>query len=169
MTSTRALTAGEVVNRVKAVMAVQGVQWNDGSTRDRFKFGGPDTVVTGIATTFMGTFEAISKATALGLKNLDRVLDSLVSATTNLGEDFSLLEDTYKAVLTHRRKVRTPVADRAGLADERDHLEARLEVRRRNVLPASGDDELFLAVDDAEVAVLVDRADVAGVEPAFLV
>ena len=62
-----ALTAGEVVNRIKAVMAVQGVQWNDATTRDRFKFGGPDTVVKGIATTFMGTFEAISKAATLGL------------------------------------------------------------------------------------------------------
>ena len=63
----RALTAGEVVNRIKAVMAVQGVPWNDATTRDRFKFGGPDTVVTGIATTFMGTFEAITKASELGL------------------------------------------------------------------------------------------------------
>jgi len=62
-----ALTAGEVVNRIKAVMAIQGVPWNDGTTRDRFKFGGPDTVVTGIATTFMGTFEAISNASKLGL------------------------------------------------------------------------------------------------------
>ena len=56
-----ALTAGDVVNRIKAVMAVQGVPWNDATTRDRFKFGGPDTVVTGIATTFMGTFEAITQ------------------------------------------------------------------------------------------------------------
>jgi putative NIF3 family GTP cyclohydrolase 1 type 2 len=62
-----ALTAGDVVNRMKAVLAVQGVPWSDASTRDRFKFGGPDTVVTGIATTFMGTFEAITKASALGL------------------------------------------------------------------------------------------------------
>ena len=61
------LTAGEVVNRIKAVMAVQGVAWNDASTRDRFKFGGPDTPVTGIATTFMGTFEAITRATERGL------------------------------------------------------------------------------------------------------
>jgi putative NIF3 family GTP cyclohydrolase 1 type 2 len=61
------LTAGDVVNRIKAVMAVQGVQWNDASTRDRFKVGGPDTVVSGIATTFMGTLEAITKASALGL------------------------------------------------------------------------------------------------------
>jgi putative NIF3 family GTP cyclohydrolase 1 type 2 len=62
-----ALTAGEVVNRIKAVMAVQGVAWSDASTRDRFKFGGPDTVVTGIATTFMGTFEAITRASERGL------------------------------------------------------------------------------------------------------
>jgi putative NIF3 family GTP cyclohydrolase 1 type 2 len=61
------LTAGEVVNRMKALLALQGVPWNDGSTRDRFKFGGPDTVVTGIATTFMATFEAIKKASEQGL------------------------------------------------------------------------------------------------------
>jgi hypothetical protein len=65
----RAITAGDVVNRIKALMAVQGVQWRDTSTRDRFKFGGPDTVVTGIATTFMGTFEAIKKASDLGLND----------------------------------------------------------------------------------------------------
>jgi len=64
------LTAGEVVNRIKAVMAVQGVPWRDTTTRDRFKFGGPDTVVTGIATSFMGTFEAITKASAMGLNML---------------------------------------------------------------------------------------------------
>jgi putative NIF3 family GTP cyclohydrolase 1 type 2 len=62
-----ALTAGEVVNRMKALLALQGVPWNDGSTRDRFKFGGPDTVVLGIATTFMGTFEAIKTASDQGL------------------------------------------------------------------------------------------------------
>src|SRR5206468_682109 len=63
----RALTAGEIVNRIKAVMAVEGVAWSDASTRDRFKFGGPDTVVAGIATTFMGTFEAITRASQRGL------------------------------------------------------------------------------------------------------
>jgi putative NIF3 family GTP cyclohydrolase 1 type 2 len=65
-----ALTAGEVVTRIKAKMAAEGVQWRDTSTRDRFKFGGPDTVVTGIATTFMGTWEAIDKASKLGLNML---------------------------------------------------------------------------------------------------
>src|SRR4051812_38564164 len=61
------LTAGEVVNRIKAVMAVQGVAWSDATTRDRFKFGGPDVVVSGIATTFMATFEAITRAAERGL------------------------------------------------------------------------------------------------------
>src|SRR5688572_11632758 len=61
------LPAGDVVNRMKALLALQGATWNDGSTRDRFKFGGPDTVVTGIATTFMGTFEAIKTASDQGL------------------------------------------------------------------------------------------------------
>jgi hypothetical protein len=35
----------------------------------------------------------------------------------------------------------------------------------RGVLAARGDDELLLAVDDGDVAVVVERADVAGVQP----
>lgn len=54
------------------------------------------------------------EATALGLKNLDRVTDLLLSATTNLGEDFSLLQDTYKTVLTHRRNWFSSVAQLVG-------------------------------------------------------
>jgi hypothetical protein len=42
------------------------------------------------------------EATALGLKNLNRVIEMLPSATTQLGEDFSLMQETYKTVLTHR-------------------------------------------------------------------
>ena len=62
-----ALTAGDVVNRMKQLLALQGVAWSDATTRDRFKFGGPDTIVNGIATTFMGTFEAITRAAERGL------------------------------------------------------------------------------------------------------
>ena len=68
-----------------------------------------------------------------------------------------------------RRHERSVVADGAGLTDERDQLEGGLEVRRADVLAAGGDDQLLLAVDDREVAVLVDLADVAGVEPAVVV
>lgn len=62
-----ALTAGEVVARVRRALAAQGVPWNEATTRDRFVFGGPDAPVTGIATTFMGTYEAIERASARGL------------------------------------------------------------------------------------------------------
>ncbi|HMF18553.1 MAG TPA: zinc-dependent metalloprotease, partial [Gemmataceae bacterium] len=44
------------------------------------------------------------QATALGLKNLDRVVDMLVPATTQLGEDYSLLKETYNSVLSHRAR-----------------------------------------------------------------
>jgi hypothetical protein len=50
------------------------------------------------------------EATALGLKNLSRVIDMLPSATTQLGEDFSLMQETYKTVLTHRRNWFSAVA-----------------------------------------------------------
>jgi hypothetical protein len=42
------------------------------------------------------------EATALGLKNLDRVTDLLVPATTRLGEDDTLLKETYQSILSHR-------------------------------------------------------------------
>jgi hypothetical protein len=53
-------------------------------------------------------------ATMLGLRNLDRVLEHLVAATTTTGEDFSLLQDAYKAVLLHRRNWFNAVALNVG-------------------------------------------------------
>jgi hypothetical protein len=44
------------------------------------------------------------EATAMGLKNLDRVTGYLLAATTGKGEDFKLLEDAYKEVLSHRAR-----------------------------------------------------------------
>lgn len=44
------------------------------------------------------------EATALGLKNLDRVMDYLIAATTTKGEDFDLLEEAYKQVIGHRTR-----------------------------------------------------------------
>jgi len=44
-----------------------------------------------------------------------------------------------------------------------------LDVRRRHVLARRVDDELLLAVDDADVSVGIDLGDVAGVQPPVLV
>jgi putative NIF3 family GTP cyclohydrolase 1 type 2 len=60
----RAITAGEIVDRIKKEL---GPAWRENTYRDTFKFGGPETLVTGIATTFMGTFDAIRRASAAGL------------------------------------------------------------------------------------------------------
>ncbi len=54
------------------------------------------------------------EATAFGLKNLDRVMDHLVKATTTKGEDYKLLEETYKEVLGHRSRWFNAVAKQVG-------------------------------------------------------
>jgi putative NIF3 family GTP cyclohydrolase 1 type 2 len=58
------MTAGEVVDRIKKNI---GVPWRDATYRDTYKSGGPDTPVTGIATTMFNSFEAIQRAVAAGL------------------------------------------------------------------------------------------------------
>jgi putative NIF3 family GTP cyclohydrolase 1 type 2 len=58
------LTAGEVVARIKANL---GFPWRESTYRDTFKFGGPDTVVTGIATTMFDSYDAIRRAAEAGL------------------------------------------------------------------------------------------------------
>ena len=42
------------------------------------------------------------QVTACGLKNLDRVLDYLLAATTEKGEDYTLLEEVYQEMLSQR-------------------------------------------------------------------
>jgi putative NIF3 family GTP cyclohydrolase 1 type 2 len=59
-----ALTAGEVVARIKANL---GVPWRDTTYRDTFKFGGADTEVKGIATTVFCSFDLVRRAADAGL------------------------------------------------------------------------------------------------------
>jgi putative NIF3 family GTP cyclohydrolase 1 type 2 len=56
--------AAEVVDRIKANL---GVAWRDATYRDTYKFGGPDTEITGIATTVFVTMDVIRRAGAAGL------------------------------------------------------------------------------------------------------
>jgi putative NIF3 family GTP cyclohydrolase 1 type 2 len=60
---TDALTAGEVVARIKKNL---DVPWRESSKRDTFKFGGPDTVVKGIATTMFCSYDVLRRAIAAG-------------------------------------------------------------------------------------------------------
>jgi len=58
------MTAGEVVDRIKKNL---GAPWRETTYRDTFKSGGPDTQVTGIATTVFASFDVIQRAVAAGL------------------------------------------------------------------------------------------------------
>ena len=58
------ITAGEIVDRIKQHL---GVPWRDATYRDTFKFGGPDTVVKGIATTVFCSFDLVRRASDAGL------------------------------------------------------------------------------------------------------
>jgi putative NIF3 family GTP cyclohydrolase 1 type 2 len=58
------LTAEAVVARIKREV---GIPWNDATYRDTFKAGRPDTVVRGIASTFMSSYDVIRRARAAGL------------------------------------------------------------------------------------------------------
>ena len=53
------MTAGEVLERIKKNL---GVPWNDRTYRDTFKIGGPETEVTGIASTFMCSLDLLQRA-----------------------------------------------------------------------------------------------------------
>jgi putative NIF3 family GTP cyclohydrolase 1 type 2 len=57
------LTAGDIVARIKANL---GFPWRAATYRDTFKFGGPDTVVKGIATTMFCSYDAIKRAVEAG-------------------------------------------------------------------------------------------------------
>ncbi len=57
------LTAGEILDRMKQHV---GGPWREGGGVDRFIAGGPDTVVKGVATTMMCTFDALKDALKAG-------------------------------------------------------------------------------------------------------
>jgi putative NIF3 family GTP cyclohydrolase 1 type 2 len=58
------MTAGEVVDRIKKNI---GVAWRETTYRDTYKSGGPETSVTGIATTMFNSFDVLERAVAAGL------------------------------------------------------------------------------------------------------
>lgn len=58
-----AITAAEVLARIKANL---GVAWRDATYRDTYKFGGPETIVTGIATTAFASYDVVQRAVKAG-------------------------------------------------------------------------------------------------------
>ena len=75
-------------------------------------------------------------------------------------------DDALGVERQQRGEVLLPIADDDRLRHDRDRLEHALDELRRDVLAAGGDEQLLLAIGDAQEAVGVDLADVARVEPA---
>lgn len=59
------VTAKEIVNRIKAACAEQGITWSDKSI-DTFKIGDPETPVTGVVSTFSATIDVMQRAVEKG-------------------------------------------------------------------------------------------------------
>jgi len=79
------------------------------------RFGGEDgpaQVDPGVLTENIGSDPVL--ATGLGLKNIDRTMEYLLAATTEKGEDYSLLEETYGEIMSHRARWFNAVAKQVG-------------------------------------------------------
>jgi putative NIF3 family GTP cyclohydrolase 1 type 2 len=91
------MKAGEIIDRIKKNL---GAPWREATYRDTFKSGGPDSEVTGIATTAFVTLDVIRKATAAGLNMIiphedtfwnDRDDQAVVAADAIYKEKLALL------------------------------------------------------------------------------
>jgi putative NIF3 family GTP cyclohydrolase 1 type 2 len=60
-----ALTAAEIVDRIKSKLAAEGIPWRP-SNFDMFHLGDPNITVTGIAVSFQATFDVLKRAAAAG-------------------------------------------------------------------------------------------------------
>jgi putative NIF3 family GTP cyclohydrolase 1 type 2 len=58
------MKAGEIIDRIKREL---GIPWRENTYRDTYKFGGPETEVTGIATTVFASMDVLERAAAAGL------------------------------------------------------------------------------------------------------
>jgi hypothetical protein len=102
-------------------------EWAARQVKEPFiRFGGEDgpaSVDPTVLTENIGNDPV--EATGLGLKNLERVLGNLVSATTTKGEDYTLLEEAYRAVLMHERNWYNAVLKEVGGVVENRTLAGR--------------------------------------------
>lgn len=102
-------------------------EWASRQIKEPFlRFGGEDGpagVDPSVLTENIGS--DVIEATAMGLKNAGRAIDYLIPATTAKGEDFTLLEEVYKEVLSHRRNWFNAVSKLVGGVQENRVLGGR--------------------------------------------
>ena len=103
------MKAGEIIDRIKKNL---GAPWRDATYRDTFKTGGPETEVTGIATTCFVTLDVIRKASAAGLNMIiphedtfwnDRDDQAIVADDALYKEKLALIDEAQRRGLPHPR------------------------------------------------------------------
>ena len=116
------MKAGDVVDRIKTHL---GVPWRDATYRDTFKSGGPDTEVTGIATTCFVTLDVIRKATAAGLNMIIPHEDTFWNDRDDVASSPAIRSTSAKLELLTKH-------ERRGVPHPRPHARAaaRLHLRR---------------------------------------
>ena len=72
----------------------------------------------------------------------------------------------FRVQRDERRHEWPAVAYGHGMRDQALPLQSTFDVARRDVLAASRDDQVFLAIGDAQVSVRIELTDIAGVQPA---
>jgi hypothetical protein len=81
-------------------------------TEPYLRFGDPDGIDPSAQTEDLGS-DAV-KATGYGLKNINRIADKLIAATTKQGEDFSTLREIYRELIGQRNREFGHVASTIG-------------------------------------------------------
>lgn len=107
------LTAGEIVERIKKNL---GVPWRDTTYRDVFHFGGPDMVVTGIATTMFSSYDAIRRAVEAGCNMIIPHEDTWWNDPDKL--------DAVSGDPTYRKKAAYMQAHNVAVFRQHDHMHA---------------------------------------------
>lgn len=108
------MTAGEVVDRIKRNL---GVAWRDTTYRDTFKSGGPDTPVTGVATTVFASFDMIQRAVAAGLNMIIPHEDTFWNDRDDVG--------VVNADLLYKQKVEYLASHNVVIFRIHDHMHAQ--------------------------------------------
>ncbi len=138
----------------------------------------------GVSISLSGSHSSPTKRELLDLLDLGELLVDLVDTFLHLGPQGRIggqigqrcvlptvrsCPDRRRLRIEHqdRRAELAVVTDRRCLADQRDGLQRGLEVCRADVLATRRDDQLLLAIDDAQVTVVVELADVAREQPAI--
>ena len=89
------MTAQQVIVRIKEKI---GVPWREEGTVDIIKAGSPDTVVTGIATTMVATYELLNRASAAGRNMVIVHEPTFYNGTAEEAKSRDLVDDRMFAI-----------------------------------------------------------------------